>query len=453
MATQANWYHAHQDSVKRSDGKSAVGLIADITGETLKDERTGIWCSRNHPGEVLAWGTVAPRDAPAYLIDNAQLSKAWNDVERSETRVNSIVAVHWNVAGSREFSENDHKLAAREIASEFSRRYGVMVTWGIHKPTEHCDDRNWHYHFGHNMRRVRPEGFGEKAREIIAEQTFVEETRWGREMIAGVLNKHHVRIHSAEQVTHLSYAELNMTQEPTRHLGNRQNQAELKGIQTETGNENRAIRERNRRYDAEQAGRSLEANKLRHEAQIIDFTVERLKRRGARKMEFEFTNQQSADRENDEKQRLQILGQQRRNIERSFDGVEEKRKRFQVNAASREATGNRDRGDIADANFRWQDAVNNKFKRHASHPEETLAEAVGLEAIEFRKEQDKLRQDERAECGPDKRKLIQLRRHIEACDFMALGSERCACISAVIIGREDNDVSNRDRDRAKECWR
>jgi hypothetical protein len=145
MADIAAWYHAHQDSVKRSDGKSSVGLIAYITGQSLKDERTATWCSRNHPGEVLGWGTIAPCWAPEYLTDDAQLSKAWNDVERSETRKNSIVAVHWNVAGSREFSEEDHTAVAREIATRIMQRYGVIVTYGIHKPTDHGDDRNWHY--------------------------------------------------------------------------------------------------------------------------------------------------------------------------------------------------------------------------------------------------------------------------------------------------------------------
>jgi hypothetical protein len=454
MTTTTNWFHAHQDSVKRSEGKSAVGLVAYITGETLKDDRTGTWCSRNHPGEVIAWGTIAPSPAPAYLTDNSQLGKAWNAVESSETRKNSLVAVHWNVAASREFTDEDHKLGAREIAEAFSHRYGVMVTYGVHKPTEHGDDRNWHYHFGHNMRRVGPDGFGEKAREIIDQKPFVQETIAGRAMIAGILNQHLARIGSTERVSHLSFVDQGIAKEATKHLGNKQNQAELKGIATETGNENRDIRERNARYDEEQKTRTLEAQQLRHEAQIIDLTTERLRRRGARKMEFEFTNQQSVDRENDEKQRLNILGQQKRNIERSFDDVEEKRKRFQVNAASLETTESkrRDQGDIADANFRWQDAVNNKFKRHSSHPEETLADAVGSEATEFRKEQDKLREQERATIDPEKRKLIELRRHIEACDFMALGSDRCAGISAVIIGREDNDVSNRDRERAGE-WR
>ena len=107
MIASATWYHAHMDPVSRSEGKSAVGLAAYMTGETMKDERTGTWCKRNYPGEVLGWGTVAPPSSPAYLSDDKQLSKVWNAVEASETPINSHVANHWNLASSREFSEAD----------------------------------------------------------------------------------------------------------------------------------------------------------------------------------------------------------------------------------------------------------------------------------------------------------------------------------------------------------
>jgi hypothetical protein len=85
MTATANWYHAHQDSAKRSEGKTSVGLVAYITGQSLNDEGTGVWWVRNHPGDVLAWATVAPSHAPEYLTKPENLGKAWNDVERVRT--------------------------------------------------------------------------------------------------------------------------------------------------------------------------------------------------------------------------------------------------------------------------------------------------------------------------------------------------------------------------------
>lgn len=451
MTTTANWYHAHQDSVKRSEGKSAVGLVAYITGQTLKDERSGTWCSRNHPGEVLAWGTVAPLNAPSRFTAKDKLSKIWNEIESSETRVNSIVAVHWNVAGSREFSETDHRVVAREIAKGLSQRYGVIVTFGIHKPTDHGDDRNWHYHFGHNMRRVGPDGIGEKAREIIAKQTFTQETRWARGMIADALNTRLAKIGSNERVTHLSYAERGIVQEPTKHLGNKQNMAELKGMLTPIGNHNREARERNEAYGAVQ--KTLGHAKANLEAQIHDLTIERLKRMRQGVHKVEVPEQQWNERDNAVRASLAEMAKSRESIAAFDHEYEEEQKRIARTAASRseETQIRANRGDIPDANDRWAKAMHDSYNPRVK-PEESMAQAVGLEAEQFRKEQNAAREAEAKETDPAKKKMLEYGRQIAACDYMAIGAERCASIAGFIVGKPDNEISNRDRDRAEQ-WR
>ena len=451
MTTIAGWYHAHQDSVKRSEGKSAVGLIAYITGQTLKDERTGTWCSRNHPGEVLAWGTIIPPSAPVYLMKPDQLSKAWNDVERSETRINSIVAVHWNVAGSREFSAEDHEEVARQIALRIMQRYGVMVTYGIHKPTDHGDDRNWHYHFGHNMRRVGPDGFGEKAREIIDQKTFTEETRQIRAMIARVLNHQLDRIGSNERVTHLSFADRGVTKEPTKHLGNKQNQAELKGKRTEVGDENREIRRRNAEHEADQARRVAAKTDL--DAEIHDLVLAQLKqmRQGVRKLEI--PEHQFTQRDEDVTSRYAAMGERREAVAAFDRDYEEEQKRLARTSSSREEEmqSRENRGDTPDATDRWAKAMHESYNPRAK-PEECMAVAVGREAEQFRQEQKEMREAEAAQSDPAKKKLMEFQRQIAAFDYMAIGAERCANITGFIVGRSDNAISNRDRERAAE-WR
>lgn len=447
MSSVGTWYHAHQDSVKRSEGKSAVGLVSYITGERLKDERTGEWKNRNHPGEVLAWGTVAPLDAPAYFTDPNQLSKTWNDVERSETRKNSIVAVHWNVAGSRDHSEDDHRLVARAIAEGFAKRYGVIVTYGIHRPTDHGDDRNWHYHFGHNMRRVGPLGIGEKAREIIAKATFVEETTACRAMIASVLNEHLARIGSPERVSHLSYAEREVAKEPTKHLGNKQTQAELKGIPTPTGDENRDIKKRNGEYETQQNQRAEARQKI--EAEIFDLVAARLQQilEGTRPVEV--SDQQFNQRDEQLKTLLEQVGQQRNSLAQFDKDYEEEQKRIALltNSREEEIETRKNRGDIPDASDRWASAMHKAYNPRV-RPEESMALAVGYEAEEFRREQKDMRAAEAKETDPAKLKLLVYSRQIAACDYMGLGAEKCAAISAALLGRPDNEISNRDRDRA-----
>src|ERR1700722_4768403 len=142
MSGNGDWYHAHVEKVSRGDGKSAVGLAAYVTGERLNDQENQRLCYRGHPGEVLAWGTVAHGTALSYLTDPNQLGRAWNDVQKSETRINSHLANHENLASSGRFGDEDHVWAAKEIARRYSARYGVMVTWAVHKPTDHGDDHN-----------------------------------------------------------------------------------------------------------------------------------------------------------------------------------------------------------------------------------------------------------------------------------------------------------------------
>lgn len=188
------------------------------------------------------------------------------------------------------------------------------------------------------------------------------------------------------------------------------------------------------------------------DAEIHDLTVTRLKRQAAGDDPMEFNNQQSVEIEAEEKKRLAQLVSERDRFA-FFKGFEDVRLRYSTEQDRREEerrARNPD-GDIADARKRWERAIGQSFD--ARMPEESLALAVGVEAAQFRKEQDALRARERAEKDPEQRKLLELRRHIEACDYMTQANERLAAISGVIYGRRDNETSNRDRERAAEWQR
>jgi hypothetical protein len=111
--------------------------------------------------------------------------------------------------------------------------------------------------------------------------------------------------------------------------------------------------------------------------------------------------------------------------------------------------GRANRGDIPDANDRWAKAMHDSYNPRVK-PEENMAAAVGLEAEQFRKEQKVSRAAEAAETDPAKKKLIEFDRQIGACGYMAIGAERCASITGFIVGKADNAISNRDRERATE---
>src|SRR5437868_2884225 len=86
MAKAATWYHAHMDVIGRAEGKSAVGCVSYVTGVPMKDAVTGRWCKRNHPGDVIAYGTTAPKEAPSFFTDIGQLARAWNEAEKADAR-------------------------------------------------------------------------------------------------------------------------------------------------------------------------------------------------------------------------------------------------------------------------------------------------------------------------------------------------------------------------------
>jgi MobA/MobL family protein len=178
MASVAAWYHAQVRGVSRGDSKSAVGLASYITGKKLYDEENQRGCYRGHPGDVLAWGTAAPSGAPSYLTDPDQLAKAWNDAQRAEKRVDSHLANHWDIGLYRGGTVEGHRQVMERIAEQTSQRYGIMVTWAVHAPSGEGSEHNWHGHLAMNMRRVSPEGFGPKAREIVDGKTRRLETEW-----------------------------------------------------------------------------------------------------------------------------------------------------------------------------------------------------------------------------------------------------------------------------------
>src|ERR1700722_9967590 len=101
-------YHATQDVISRTQGRSAVGLAAYVTGERMKSIETGVWCRRLHVGDVMGFGTTAPDGAPEWLTQNENLAKAWNAAQSAETRINSQLARHWNFALWSGASVPDH---------------------------------------------------------------------------------------------------------------------------------------------------------------------------------------------------------------------------------------------------------------------------------------------------------------------------------------------------------
>jgi hypothetical protein len=265
---------------------------------------------------------------------------------------------------------------------------------------------------------------------------------------ADTLNKHLELAGRAERVDHRSLAAQGIDREPEPKKGPVASKMERE----DRGSEAHAVidwREAKAR-NAERA--EINRTQASLEAQIHDITIERLKRmRGVQKVEV--PEKQWNERDNNVRTSLAEMARSRESIAAFDREYEEEQKRLARTAASRseETQVRANRGDIPDAQARWAKAMHDSYNPRVK-PEESMAVAVGLEAEQFRKEQTAAREAEAKETDPAKKKLLEYGRQIAACDYMAVGAERCASITGFIVGKADNEISNRDRDRAEE-WR
>ncbi len=65
-----------------------------------------------------------------------------------------------------ELTDEQRTDAVREFAAALVKRYGVAIDFAIHAPDRHGDERNYHAHLLMTTRRLGPDGFGQKTREL-----------------------------------------------------------------------------------------------------------------------------------------------------------------------------------------------------------------------------------------------------------------------------------------------
>jgi hypothetical protein len=129
--------------------------------------------------------------------------------------------------------------------------------------------------------------------------------------------------------------------------------------------------------------------------------------------------------------------------ERDIEAQEAKKKRaaYQQEIDARDAN----EGDISSATARYAIALGENYT--IRDPYGSLAKAAMSESAMFHRGQEKLRAAAAEEKDPAKRRVIELRRQIEAHDYMAITSDRLAGISTAIAGHE-SEQAVADRTRA-----
>ena len=256
-------YHWNIGIVSRGKGKSAVAAAAYRSGEKLTNEWDGMTHDYTRKGGVVHTEIMLPPHAPPSFSDRSTL---WNSVELYEKAGNAQLAREIDAALPIELSREEQIRLVREYCSSQFVSRGMCVDFAIHD----TDSGNPHCHIMLTMRPLDERGAwaakskkeydldenGERIRLPSGRYKThkVDLTGWNdkgnallwRKAWADISNSYLEHAGSTERIDHRSNAERGIDEIPTVHMGVAACQMEKKGIATEKGELNRAIRKSNR---------------------------------------------------------------------------------------------------------------------------------------------------------------------------------------------------------------
>jgi Ti-type conjugative transfer relaxase TraA len=266
-------YSLHVKTVSRSAGRSVVAAAAYRAAENIADDRLGVVWDFTGKYGVLHSEIIAPADAPEWAKDRAEL---WNAAERAEDK-----STRWQTATTgrdiilalpHELSDEQRIEAVREFAAGLVYRYGVTVDFAIHAPDRHGDGRNYHAHVLMTTRRIGPNGFGEKTRELDSFKTGPREIEAIRQHWERIGNRALEQAGIDERIDCRSYVDQGVDREATVHLGPVASGMERNGEGSDLGDRNRAAKARNAERER------IEGDRTAVSAEIIDLAAERQRR-------------------------------------------------------------------------------------------------------------------------------------------------------------------------------
>jgi ATP-dependent exoDNAse (exonuclease V) alpha subunit len=130
--------------------RSAVAAAAYRSGERLFDSSLGKWFQFDKP-EVVFKEILAPDGAPSWVRDRQTL---WNQVERSEKRVDAQVAREVEITLPRELTKDQQIDLLRSFVREQFVSQGMVADIGIHCPPASDGGEQPHAHVLLTMRRL-----------------------------------------------------------------------------------------------------------------------------------------------------------------------------------------------------------------------------------------------------------------------------------------------------------
>ena len=271
--------HIATKAISRKAGQSAVACAAYRAGDVLDDAKYGKTHDYGKKSGVMSSDIVLPfaLKALGVSVDREML---WNLAEAAESRSDSRVAREWLINLPHELSESERYELAIKFAQKLVDDMDVIADVCIHRPVmklpfdpeakpsskrlrkgeENPDPRNFHAHilvttraplvgpnktlaFDSNLKT--PFEWSNKKRKAYDLPSSMQEIKRIREMWVDTANKvlaqYHLPLMDAR-----SYQDQGLDQQPTIKMGVEVTAMERRGITTEKGNTNRAIKTRNK---------------------------------------------------------------------------------------------------------------------------------------------------------------------------------------------------------------
>ena len=271
--------HIATKAISRKAGQSAVASAAYRAGDVLDDAKYGKTHDYSKKSGVMSSDIVLPFSLRALGV-SVDRETLWNTAEAAETRSDSRVAREWLINLPYELDEYDRHQLAINFAQKLCDDMDVIADVCIHRPVmklpfdpnvppsskylregeENPDPRNFHAHIlvttraptiGPNKtlafdpKLKTPFEWSNKKRKAHDLPSSMQEIKRIREMWVNTANKvlaeYHLPLMDAR-----SYKDQGLDQQPTIKMGVEATAMERRGITTEKGDTNRAIKARNK---------------------------------------------------------------------------------------------------------------------------------------------------------------------------------------------------------------
>jgi hypothetical protein len=257
MGYKMDYYHFNANIISRGDGGSVAAAAAYISGEKIRDAYDGKIHDRSYRQDITHKEILLPFEAPRELLDRQTLFDELNASEKWDTaQMARIITIALSITLLSELSFEKYVALVNEFISENFISAGLCADVAFHKglldksrkpkgiESVHERKENPHAHLIVPFRPIDKHGFHRTKTQTryMNNRAFLIFLRkdWAR-----LQNREFERLGLDVRVSHESLAAQGIDREPTKHIGAAAMALELRGIQTERGDEYRETMKRN----------------------------------------------------------------------------------------------------------------------------------------------------------------------------------------------------------------